>query len=279
MTSTPLIVERTYKAPINRVWEALTNKDQMKAWYFDIEDFNLEKGHRFHFTGGDEKEQYLHECEVLEVNAPNKLRHSWTYPEHNDGYSVVTFELFEEGADKTRVQLRHEGLDSFPKDHPNFAVESFTEGWNYILGESLLKFVEAETIRKSISINANPEVIWDIVLHPNDQWGKAFGGGAFTETTWEPGANVTWTDVDGSIGAKGVVKEHRVQQYLQVDMIEEDPQAIDLGYSERFSLEKGADGVNQLTIEAGPLQKKYIDGHSGPWDEALKIMKELSESK
>jgi len=31
-----LIIQRTYEAPIEKVWEALTNKDQMKQWYFDI---------------------------------------------------------------------------------------------------------------------------------------------------------------------------------------------------------------------------------------------------
>lgn len=31
-----LIIERTYEAPIEKVWEAITNKDQMKQWYCDI---------------------------------------------------------------------------------------------------------------------------------------------------------------------------------------------------------------------------------------------------
>ena len=122
METKPLIVERTYNAPIEKVWKAITDKDQMKEWYFELEEFKPEKGFKFQFTGGDDTVQYLHECEVIVADPPNKLSYSWTYPEYCDGYSVVTFELFSEGEKKTKVRLSHEGLDSFPKDNPNFAV-------------------------------------------------------------------------------------------------------------------------------------------------------------
>ena len=144
METKPLIVERSYNAPIEKVWKAITDKDQMKKWYFELKEFKAEKGFKFQFTGGDDKVQYLHECEVIVADPPNKLSYSWTYPEHNTGYSVVTWELFEEGQGKTRLKLTHTGLDSFPNDQPNFAITSFTEGWNYIIGESLKNFVEKD---------------------------------------------------------------------------------------------------------------------------------------
>lgn len=142
METKPLIIEFSYNAPILSVWKAITEKEQMKEWYFQLEDFRAKKGFKFQFTGGDENVQYLHECEVIFSDPPNKLSYSWTYPEHNEGYSVVIWELFSEGDDRTRLQLTHQGLDSFPRDNPNFAVESFTAGWNYILGESLKKYLE-----------------------------------------------------------------------------------------------------------------------------------------
>ena len=144
MGTQPLIVERTYNAQIENVWKAITDRDRMKEWYFELEEFKAEKGFKFQFTGGDENVKYLHECEVLFVDPPNKLSYSWTYPEHNSGYSMVTWELFKEGEKKTRLKLTHEGLDSFPKDDPNFAVKSFTEGWNFILGDSLKNFIEKD---------------------------------------------------------------------------------------------------------------------------------------
>ncbi|WP_276090030.1 SRPBCC domain-containing protein [Pedobacter sp. JY14-1] len=144
MKTSPLIVERTYTVPVEKVWAAITEKDQMRKWYFDLKAFKPESGFQFEFTGGDENVQYLHRCEVLSADAPNRLSHTWTYPEHNDGYSVVTWELMGEGPGTTTVRLTHEGLESFPDNDPNFAVESFTAGWNFILGESLRKFLEEE---------------------------------------------------------------------------------------------------------------------------------------
>jgi uncharacterized protein YndB with AHSA1/START domain len=281
METKPLIVERTYNAPIQKVWRAITDKDQMKEWYFELEEFKAEKGFKFQFTGGDENVQYLHECEVLFVDPPHKLSYSWRYPEYN-GYSVVTWELFEEGEQKTRLRLSHEGLDSFPKNNPNFAITSFTEGWNSILGDSLKNYVEEGVIKKDISITASAEVIWNILLNPNNQWGKAFGGGAFVETDWKQGSEVIWKDSTGDIGARGIVKEHQPKEYLQVDMYDDvnpTPGSETGAYAEKYKLVK-ADGEHYtLLIESGPLANKYMDEHSKMWDQALEIIKEIAESK
>jgi uncharacterized protein YndB with AHSA1/START domain len=42
--SNPIIVEYKVNAPIERVWKALTDKTEMRSWYFDIPDFELETG-------------------------------------------------------------------------------------------------------------------------------------------------------------------------------------------------------------------------------------------
>ena len=71
-----------------------------------------------------------------------KLRHSWRY-EGYEGNSFVTFELFDEG-EKTRLKLTHEGLETFPVTaHNDFAKENFAEGWTYIIGTALQKFIES----------------------------------------------------------------------------------------------------------------------------------------
>ena len=281
MEAKPLIVERTYNAPIQKVWRAITDRDQMKEWYFELKEFKAEKGFKFQFTGGDENVQYLHECEVLVVDPPHKLSYSWRYPEYN-GYSVVTWELFEEGEQKTRLRLTHEGLDSFPKNNPNFAITSFTEGWNFILGDSLKSYVEEGVIKKDIFISADAEVIWDIVLNPNNQWGKAFGGGAFVKTDWKPGSEVVWTDMNGDIDARGIVKEHQPNEYLQVDMYDDvnpAPGSETGAYAEKYKLVKASDGNYKLSAESGPLANKYMDEHSKMWVQALEIIKEIAESK
>jgi len=32
----PLVIERTFNAPIARVWKALTDAEEMRRWYFDM---------------------------------------------------------------------------------------------------------------------------------------------------------------------------------------------------------------------------------------------------
>lgn len=137
---TPFVIEQTYNAPVEKVWKAITDRDQMKQWYFELKEFKAEVGFEFQFEGGTKDEKYLHLCKVTEVIPNKKLTHSWRYDGY-EGNSFVTWELFAEG-DKTRVKLTHEGLESFPQNDPNFRRESFAKGWTHITGTSLKKFVE-----------------------------------------------------------------------------------------------------------------------------------------
>ena len=140
MNNEPFVIERTYNAPIEKVWKALTDKQQMKQWYFDIAEFKPEVGFEFTFTGGSEEKKYTHLCEVLEVIPNKKLSYSWRYKDY-EGNSVVMFELFDEGG-KTRLKLTHAGLETFPKNNKDFGKESFAQGWKHIIGTSLKNFAE-----------------------------------------------------------------------------------------------------------------------------------------
>jgi uncharacterized protein YndB with AHSA1/START domain len=143
MKNEPFVIERTFNAPIEKVWKAITDKDQMKQWYFDLSAFRSEVGFEFQFAGqGHKGEEYLHLCKITDVVLNKKLRYSWKYDKY-EGMSYVTFELFEEGSN-TRLKLTHEGLETFPANNPDFAKESFVEGWTFIMGTGLKKFVENE---------------------------------------------------------------------------------------------------------------------------------------
>ncbi len=141
MKNEPFVIERIYNAPIEKVWQAISDKSQMKLWYFDLKEFKPEIGFEFQFKAGDNNEkQFLHLCKITEVIAGKKLSYSWRY----DGYpgnSIVTFELFKDG-NKTKLKLTHEGLETFPQDNPSFAKNNFVMGWTQIIGTSLMKFVE-----------------------------------------------------------------------------------------------------------------------------------------
>ena len=140
MNNEPFVIERTYNATIEKVWKAITNKDDMKQWYFDLSAFEPKVGFEFSFEGGDEKQTYVHLCKITEVIPGKKLTYSWRY-EGYEGNSFVTWELFDEG-DTTRLKLTHAGLETFTTDNPSFAKESFAKGWTSIIGTSLKDFVE-----------------------------------------------------------------------------------------------------------------------------------------
>ena len=139
-TQQPVVVERSYSASPGEIWKAITDKDQMKKWYFDLDGFEAEPGFEFRFDGGKDDKVYHHVCKVIEVAPNKKLKYSWRY-EGYEGMSLVAFELFEESK-TTRLKLTHEGLETFPQDNSDFAKENFEQGWTYILGTSLKQFLE-----------------------------------------------------------------------------------------------------------------------------------------
>lgn len=140
MKKDTVIVEKTYNAPVAKVWKAITDKRQMKEWYFDLSAFKPELGFEFRFSGkGKDGETFLHLCKITELVLEKKLVYSWRY-EGYEGVSFVSFELFPEG-EHTRLLLTHEGLESFPAV-ASFARDSFLEGWTYLVQTSLKEFVE-----------------------------------------------------------------------------------------------------------------------------------------
>jgi len=142
-SNNPIELERIFNASVEKVWQAIADSKQMKHWYFDLEDFKPEVGFKFQFAGvGKNGDTYIHLCEVKEVIPKRKLSYSWKYKGY-EGSSLLTFELFDE-AGKTRLKLTHEGMESFSSNGPDFARESFAEGWNHIINISLKGFLETE---------------------------------------------------------------------------------------------------------------------------------------
>ena len=136
----PFIIERTFSVPIDKVWKAISDKNEMKKWYFDLKEFRPEVGFEFEFMGGPPEKIYRHLCKVTEVVPAKKITYSWRYDGY-EGNSFVTWELFAEG-DKTKLRLTHAGLETFPSSNPDLAKENFAEGWTDIIGRSLKEYLE-----------------------------------------------------------------------------------------------------------------------------------------
>ena len=147
MKNEPFVIERNFNASPERIWKAISDKDQMKQWYFDIANFKPEVGSEFEFQGTTpDGVCYLHKCKVIDSVPNKKLKYSWRYDGY-EGNSFVTFELFPEG-NKTKLRLTHEGLETFPPKK-DFAKENFVQGWTELIGTSLGAYLDKQLSEKS----------------------------------------------------------------------------------------------------------------------------------
>jgi uncharacterized protein YndB with AHSA1/START domain len=137
----PIIVEQTYRAPIGRVWEAISNKDQMPKWFFKtINDFVPKVGFYTKFSVSSGGKDYLHVWRVMKVVPNRLLTLEWQYGGY-PGDSFVTFELTPSG-EGTHLKLTYRGHETFPQDDPAFHRESGVQGWTYFICQSLKTFLE-----------------------------------------------------------------------------------------------------------------------------------------
>ena len=130
---TALVKDFQYHVPVAEVWNALTDSDKMKRWYFpQLKSFQPIVGFRFQFK--DDNHQYQKDWIVTEVIEGKRLAHSWAYKGFA-GISEVRFELFS-GNGITGLRLTQTGIENFP-DHAHFSRARFDQGWDNLLGQNL----------------------------------------------------------------------------------------------------------------------------------------------
>ena len=134
----PVVVEQTFAASVDDVWNSITDPTQMRKWYFDnIPDFKPEIGFETQFNIENEGRNFLHIWTVTEVVPKKLLAYNWRF-EGYSGDSFVVFELFEHGND-TMLRLTVNVTEDFQEDIPEFKRESCVAGWEYFIGQSLKK--------------------------------------------------------------------------------------------------------------------------------------------
>jgi len=137
-----VIKELVYRASPEKIWNAITVREEMKIWYFELAEFRPEVGFEFRFWGGTEQRQYLHICEITEVVSGRKLCHTWSY-DGIQGLTNLCFEISPTNDVNSKLKLSHSGFETFPADNPDLDPKNFEEGWNYILGTSLKNYLDS----------------------------------------------------------------------------------------------------------------------------------------
>ena len=141
MGAPPIVLEQVYQAPVDLVWQAITAPSKMRQWFFEqIESFRAEVGFCTQFEVAFEGKHFIHQWKVTEVLPTQRIAYHWRYAGYS-GDSCSIWELTSE-ANRTRLRLTVEGLETFPQDIPEFTRESCIQGWNYFLGDRLRNFLE-----------------------------------------------------------------------------------------------------------------------------------------
>jgi uncharacterized protein YndB with AHSA1/START domain len=128
-TEEPIRLERLLSAPVEDVFDAMTDPARMADWFSPIGRAEVEAdpvvGGRLHVVMVDGDVRFEHDGEFLDVRRPTRLAFTWRSRYTDDRATVVKVELSDEDG-KTRLVLEHQGLHSD-------ARASHEGGWGGIL--------------------------------------------------------------------------------------------------------------------------------------------------
>jgi uncharacterized protein YndB with AHSA1/START domain len=130
-------VTMTYPHPAGRVWEALTSRDALAAWFMP-NDFKPVVGHRFTFQARPFRAMGFDgtvRCEVLELDPPRRMVWSWAGGNID---TTVTFTL-EPVAEGTRLRMHQVGFDGLGGQ---LTRRILAGGYPRILGQRLPAYLD-----------------------------------------------------------------------------------------------------------------------------------------
>lgn len=139
----PVVVQQTYNASAKEVWNAITQPDLMRQWYFNnIPDFKAEVGFETQFDVESESRVFPHKWKVMDVIPGRRIQYTWSY----DGFSGDGFVVFEvqEQDGSTQLTLTCTTVEDFPDDIPEFKRENCVAGWEYFIQQSLKSFLDGD---------------------------------------------------------------------------------------------------------------------------------------
>ena len=275
----------TIKASADKIWHALTQKDKMKEWYFDIPDFELKEGAEFNFYEPGDARLFHHKCVIKEIVSNKKFSHTWTHPEHSKGESTVTWTL-DEQENGTLVTLTHSGIESFVDAGPDFAPENYQMGWNGFMFILKNYCYGIKPRIYTIDINANAERVWSALFDLDNykEWTSVFCSGSYYEGKLEMGSKIHFLNPNGlgmfsnvhyMIYPKDLIFQHEgeVKDFKEQPLTEEVEKWS--GSFERYSLKETVNGTKLIAeVDLTEEHKDYFDEH---FPKGLKIVKELAE--
>jgi uncharacterized protein YndB with AHSA1/START domain len=139
----PLSVERSIwiKAPRERVWQAITDSQQLQQWWGDYWEINtLEVGATVKF--GEENDPMSATIDVLDP--PRQFRLLWPPQPQYHSIKIFTTFLLAEEKDGTRITVTETGFEALPDDIRQTRFDQTAKGYIQVL-EALKGLLERET--------------------------------------------------------------------------------------------------------------------------------------
>jgi len=136
----PIIVEELFDRDLESVWNAITEAEQMRKWFFEeIPVFKPVVGFEVEFNVDTGSKSFLHQWKITKVIPRKLIEYNWKYGGYS-GDSFVSFELIQKN-DSTKLKLTHVVTEDFQEDVPEFERESGIAGWQYFIKKRLKNYL------------------------------------------------------------------------------------------------------------------------------------------
>jgi len=144
--------EHQYQANITDVWNAITNANEISAWFIKA-DFKPEVGYNYTFTHEEQSANSEITCtvisgKVLEADPVHNLVYTWTVSGTNVE-TTVKWQL-QENEKGTLVTLFHSGISNYETEEMITKMfTGFSNGWDGCI-VNLEKYLTQELHAKSV---------------------------------------------------------------------------------------------------------------------------------
>jgi uncharacterized protein YndB with AHSA1/START domain len=151
--SRSVLVRRSFAAPVEDVWDALTNPTRLKRWFYPVSG-DLRAGGKYQLEGNAGGE-------IRTCDKPNLLVLTWEYD--GGGSSDLVVRLSPEGDGSTVVDLKHSAVLPFDDDTWAANLGQFAPGWDH--GFSRLDaYLRGELAEDDSPTDLSPEAkqLWEL---------------------------------------------------------------------------------------------------------------------
>jgi uncharacterized protein YndB with AHSA1/START domain len=152
-----IVAERTYPAPVDDVWDALTSPERIPRWFLPVSG-ELHLGGRYQLEGNAGGT-------IVGCQPPHHLALTW---EFGGGVSWVDVRLTASG-DATTLRLEHVALVADSEQWGEFGPGAVGVGWDL----TLLGLAEHLATGAAVHVDETSPEVLDLMRRSSTAWGEA----------------------------------------------------------------------------------------------------------